>query len=885
MADQGQKADLLWTSEIRLDLLGAVRLSNSAGDDLTPKSRKTKAILAIAALSKGPVPRSRLTDLLWGDRGEEQAKASLRQAVYELRSLSGSGYLVTDRNSVGLGPKKLSTDYAQIQRLIEAGDAEGLAAALENADCPPLADLDDIAPELDDWLRDERTRLCGAIAAGAARVADRALTAGACTAARRIADELERLDRFDERAAQLGIRADLAVGDRAAATRRHGRLTERFEKELGLAPSDETEALLKAARSTAAPTRRTDAAPSTAAASQGRWRRALPAIAALALVIAALVVFFARPSAVSAIPTVAVLPFDNLGAGKQDYFAPGVSDEILNLLGRQKQVKVLGRVSAAQLADPNSSLATARKLGVSYLLDGSVREAENRVLVIARLTRVSDGAQIWSERYERRAGDIFAVQGDIARAVATRVAQSFAGITPQQTSPEVYDRYLAARQLARERRDATLQEAERLLREAIALDPHYAPAFAELSQVIMLRADHPTAYGPIPLPQARAEAEKFAKQAISLDPNLGEAYAALGFLSLSDETSEPYYRKAVELDPQRPDFHRWHGQSLSALNRFDEAVAEYKRAVAIDPLWELNYDHLCGALRLLGRDEEASRYEQQFLRLSTDEGAKLRMQEFIADSHFDLAQELATARRIFQLYPEERQSRFKLASILGVLGERREAAQLMKGDAVATAILTGDWKAMGAAARKLGDDYFEYGRDYWNLDGLLLNTGQSKVIVDLYDAAQPVIARGQLPPDKVVNMTTSLALLQNGRAAEAQRLWARGQQLDSRMPDVGMLHRSREFGSAVNAAFHGQAGALLAYLDARSRARPLELAELPAMSLRYVPLYRPVTRDPRFDLIDERVRAAINREREKVGLPPISREAWISDPKALLTKN
>ena len=401
----------------------------------------------------------------------------------------------------------------------------------------------------------------------------------------------------------------------------------------------------------------------------------------------------------------------------------------------------------------------------------------------------------------------------------------------------------------------------------------------------MLRADHPTAYGPIPLPQARAEAERFAKQAISLDPNLGEAYAALGFLSLSDETSEPYYRKAVELDPQRPDFHRWHGQSLSALNRFDDAVAEYKRAVAIDPLWELNYDHLCGALRLLGRDEEASRYEEQFLRLSTDEGAKLRMQEFIADSRFDLAQELATARRIFQLYPEERQSRFKLASILGVLGQRREAAQLMKGDAVATAILTGDWKAMGAAARKLGNDYFEYGREYWNLDGLLLDTGQSRVIVDLYDAAQPVIARGQLPADKVVNMTTSLALLQNRRAAEAQRLWARGQQLDSEMPDAGLLHRNREFSSAVNSAFHGQPGVLLAYLDARSRARPLELAQLPAMSLRYCPLYGPVARDPRFDAIDDRVRAAINRERERVGLQPISREAWISDPKALLTKN
>ncbi len=80
MADQGQAADLLWSSEARLDLLGPVRLGNSAGDDLTPKARKTRALLAVLALSKGPVSRARLTDLLWGDRGEDQARASLRQA-------------------------------------------------------------------------------------------------------------------------------------------------------------------------------------------------------------------------------------------------------------------------------------------------------------------------------------------------------------------------------------------------------------------------------------------------------------------------------------------------------------------------------------------------------------------------------------------------------------------------------------------------------------------------------------------------------------------------------------------------------------------------------------------------------------------------------------
>src|SRR3954454_3474056 len=141
MADQGHRADLLWTSDITLGLLGPVRLTNSAGDDLTPKARKTRALLALLALSKSPLSRPRLTDLLWGDRGEEQAKASHRQALYELRSLASSGYLTADRESVSLGPKKLSTDLSTIQQLIEDCDAERLAEALESIDCPILASL------------------------------------------------------------------------------------------------------------------------------------------------------------------------------------------------------------------------------------------------------------------------------------------------------------------------------------------------------------------------------------------------------------------------------------------------------------------------------------------------------------------------------------------------------------------------------------------------------------------------------------------------------------------------------------------------------------------------------------------------------------------------
>lgn len=883
MADQGHKADLVWTSELTLGLLGPVRLSSSAGDDVTPKSRKTRALLAMIALSKTPLSRARVSDLLWGDRGDEQAKASLRQALYELRSLSSNGYIVADRQAVGPGPKKLSTDIGAIHRLIDERDAAELADALDDVESPLLGGLDDITPELDDWLRDERSRISSFVVGGALGVAEQSLHCGDVTAARRIANQLERLDPLDERVAQLGIVADIAGGDRAAAMRRHSRLSGRLDQELGIRPAAETEALLDQAK--AAPSvRLVGAASRSVDLRKRRWL--LPVLAAIAILVAAALAFSVmRPSAVAASPTVAVLPFDDLGKQNEDYFASGVSDEILNLLGRQRQLRVLGRASAAQLGNPAQSLETARKLGVTYLLDGSVRTAENRVLVIARLTRVSDGAQVWSERYERKAGDIFAVQGEIAGAVAARVAQSFAGVRPQETTPDVYDRYLAARQLVRERREPTLREADRLLREAIVRDPRYAPAYAELAQLIMLESDHPTSYGSIPFSQAQADAELFARKAVALDPSLGDGYAAIGFLSLSlDASAEAYMRKAVQLSPQRPEFHRWHAQTLEALNRYDDAIAEFKRAVEIDPLWGLNYDHLIGALYLVGRNAEARQYVRRFFGLSTDQRAKLLLFQSLQKLDDDVAGQLKTTSALQRSYPDERQMRLNLAATLSLLGERRAAAKLVGYDRLGSAALTRNWPALANAAQAMGAHYWDQS-GYWNSAALLIASGHGDTLVQLYDAARPLVAAGRISADRLAQPETIVALRKAGRQAEADRLLAQFRQEKDRLPDGGILGDEKRFSVGVAAALTGDREIAIRTLDQWSRTRPLRLMPIPAMALRYDPTCGWLASDPRFPAIEDRVRLAINAQRQKAGLALITRAAWISDPMALLTKN
>ncbi len=886
MADQGQSADLLWSSEATLELLGTVRLGNDAGDDLTPRPRKTRALLALLALAKGPVPRSRLIDLLWGDRGEDQGKASLRQALYELRGLTGSGYLTADRESIGLGPKKLSTDLNGIRRRIAEGDASALAQSLEAISPPLLGGLDDLTPELDDWLRDERARIAASLAGDVLAVGESALAGGDAAIARRIADQLEKLDPLDERASRLGIRVDLAAGDRAAAARRHARLAARLKDQLGIEPSPETGLLLAPGDRKASP--RIAGGPEAQLATEppARAPRRLVAIAAaLVLLFAAAGSLFLwlRPAA-AASPSVAVLPFEDFG--QKNYFASGVSDEILNVLSQQRGLKVLGRMSAAQLADPATSLETARKLGVGYLLDGSVRTAGTRVLVIARLTRVADGAQIWSERYERRAGDIFSVQGEIAGAVAARMARSLVGARRQETAPEVYDRYLAARQLLRERREMPLKEADRLLREAIALDPNYAPAFAELAQVTMLLADHPTSYGTIPVETARAEAGRFARRAIQLDPNLGDAHAALGFLSLDlGPGSEPYFRKAVELNPQRPEFHRWHAQTLIAQDRIDEGIGAFKRAVEIDPLWGLNYDHLIGALFNSGRNAEARAYAQRFLSLSGDQRARLLVIRSVANMEDRSADELKVMRSLYRAHPDDRQMRFGLASVLGLLGERAEAIRVHPGDKLGVAVLNSDWEAVVAQARAMGGGFWEQW-GFWNMSNLLIASGNGAVLVELYDRDRPLIDAKRIDRDNVDSPELVIALRQANRAAEADAMLARFEARKGRLPDgKGLIALRKAAASATVAALRGDRNGAIAGIDAISRQRPMALSSVPAMSLRHDPVLGRLAADPRFAAIDERVRSAVNVRRAQAGLAPISRAAWVSDTKTLLTKN
>src|SRR5688500_3196563 len=182
MAETARVLPLLRAGEgpHRVTLLGAFRLTAHSGANLTPRARKTRALLAYLLLTPGPVPRERLATLLWGDRGEEQAKASLRQALYELRDLAAGAdpLLTVERDAVSARPGACELDTERLAALARNGEVGALASALEHANLDLLADLYGTDRDFDEWLRGEQVHARSRLLAAAVTAGEGALAAG-----------------------------------------------------------------------------------------------------------------------------------------------------------------------------------------------------------------------------------------------------------------------------------------------------------------------------------------------------------------------------------------------------------------------------------------------------------------------------------------------------------------------------------------------------------------------------------------------------------------------------------------------------------------------------------------------------------------------------------
>jgi len=344
------------------------------------------------------------------------------------------------------------------------------------------------------------------------------------------------------------------------------------------------------------------------------------AIAAVLLLVAGIIFFrfksganFPRIRSAEAPPkSIAVLPFDNLSRDPENaYFSEGIQDEILTRLAKTAELKVISRTSTQRFkSSPDNLPQIAQQLGVENILEGSVQKPSDQVRVNVQLIHAATDTHLWAETYDRKLTDVFAVESEIAKAIAERMKANLTGTAEHvlasrpTENPEAHQLYLKGRYFWNKRSTENLQKAIDYFEQAIGKDPAYALAYSGLADV---HAVLPY-YAATPPKDDAQKALAAARKAVELDASLAEAHTPLAnalVLNLQFSASLPEFQRGIELNPNYATAHLWYGEQLQNEGRFDEAMAELKRAQELDPLSLVINSALGSILSVAGRDDEA----------------------------------------------------------------------------------------------------------------------------------------------------------------------------------------------------------------------------------------------------------------------------------------
>jgi TolB-like protein/DNA-binding SARP family transcriptional activator len=633
-------------SGLELRLLGGYEGRLPSGEALALPTRKAWALLAFLALHPGrEMSRERLATLLWSQRFDEQARASLRQTLYELRSGLGeqhAGLVVAKRDTVCVQADGMEVDVQRLERALGGADAD-LEAVASLYRGPLLDGLETGEPVFDEWLAAERARLqslaCGALE----RLATAHLDGGRTQAAIETAHRLIQLDPLGENAHRLLMRGLAAEGRRSEALKQFKELERILQGELGVTPDGETldlrdELMRAGAARPDAPAMSPSGSPNSppiesvslgSARMRGSWRP----IAAVAVVLLAIVAVgswwlhagrservaeaasASDPAArLAAKPSIAVLPFANLSTDPEgDRLAAGLTEDLITALSKAWQLLVIARTSVAGYAGKAvKAHEIGEDLGVRYVLEGSVQKADEDLRITVNLVDARADHSLWSERFDREASQLFDLQDDIVRRVLVELQVELtdgehARIASRGTTN--LDAWLlrlqAMEQLYQFTRESTIK-TRALLEAAHRLDPGWSRPLGGLAWSYWWEARQgwtDDREGWI------RKGIELAEQAIEADPDDTLGYMQLGNLAQlqgDHDRAIALREKAVEIAPNDFQANWGLGAVLSRAGEAERAVevlelaAKLSRRPPASLLWTLAQAQL-----IAGRYEDA----------------------------------------------------------------------------------------------------------------------------------------------------------------------------------------------------------------------------------------------------------------------------------------
>ena len=608
-----------------LELLGTLSLRGDKGPiPVVAQQKRPLGLLAILGLgARQGLARDRIEAYLWPESSGALARHALDQTVYAIRHALGSDFILSTGRELRLNPEFVHTDVWEFEEAIRASQ---WAAAVGHYKGPLLDGFHfGDSRELELWVDTERARLLGEYQTALEFLANLSAEAGdhsqSVTWWRRLANS----DPFSAGPTKKLILALAAAGDRAGAVK-HARLyQELVRQELEMEPDSEIEGLASTFSYPAStetvgtgarprPPTIVPSPPSDTPISVLREgglkdkpeRRGLVTAVGLALVLLTLASsswywYDHKTLVVAAVtadttPSLAVLPFENLGKSEDAYFADGMTEEISSRLGTLSGLRLIGRQSAKSYANTSKPVAQiGKELGVAYLLTGTVRWDRSRaghslVKVSPALLRASDGAQMWSEPYQSEVTGVFEIQGKVAERVAQALklrlteGQHETLKSRPTNNLEAYDYYLRGKALeAGTRNPAEIYRAVALYQNAVALDPGFAKAYASLASahlnVYWFRGD----VSPRRLELAKAAIDR----ALALEPKLPAAYTALAEYYYRTKLDYPRALDAIaaaqRLAPNDPDALYIKALVERRQNRWNEAISNLNRASALDP--------------------------------------------------------------------------------------------------------------------------------------------------------------------------------------------------------------------------------------------------------------------------------------------------------------